>query len=206
MKEEEEGGIDRRQFLDWSWKVLGIALVVEAGWTTYDILAPRQAGTFGGIVDAGPVNQFPEGTVRYYLDGRFYVTSYQGSLLALYQKCPHLGCRVPFCSSSKRFECPCHGSVFNIKGEYIKGPAPRGMDRFPVEVAKNQVLVDTGTVVEGPGRGLLTGPSEPAGPSCLEGTGETATATPGTSMEPTPGMSAEASPAMSMGPSPETSP
>lgn len=171
---EHDAEIDRRRLLNWTWKVLGLGLAVEAGWTTYDILAPRPSGAFGGVVDAGPVSSFPDGTVQYFLDGRFYVTSYQGNLLALYQKCPHLGCRVPFCSTSERFECPCHGSVFNIRGEYIQGPAPRGMDRFPIRMEGDSVVVDTATVDEGPAKGVLSGPGEPAGPSCLGETEGTA--------------------------------
>ncbi len=164
----EQTEIDRRRFLDIGWKVLGVGLVVEAGWTTYDILNPSKAGGFGGMVDAGPVTDYlEENTVQYFLNGRFYVTSYQGGLRALYQKCPHLGCRVPFCETSDRFECPCHGSVYNVLGEYIAGPAPRGLDRFPIEIRDGHVWVDTSTVVEGPARGILTGPSEAAGPSCL---------------------------------------
>lgn len=172
--DEREGGVGRRRFLNWAWKVLGAGLVVEAGWTTYDILVPRPTGAFGGVVDAGRPGAFPEGTIRYFLGGRFFITSTEGSLVALYQKCPHLGCRVPFCDSSGRFECPCHGSKFNLKGEYLAGPTPRGMDRFPVRVEGDQVLVDTGTVIEGPARGILTMPSVPAGPSCLGESGETA--------------------------------
>jgi cytochrome b6-f complex iron-sulfur subunit len=168
-------GVDRRQFLSWTWKALGAALVVEAGWTSYDLLNPNASGAFGGVVDAGPVTDYAEeGTVSYFLDGRFYVTQFKGGLRALYQKCPHLGCRVPFCDSSERFECPCHGSVYNIIGEYLAGPAPRGMDRFPIHIREGRVLVDTSTVVPGPDRGVLTGPSTPAGASCM---GETSPAT-----------------------------
>ena len=54
--------------------------------------------------------------------------------VALYQKCVHLGCRVPWCETSQWFECPCHGSKYNRVGEKQGGPAPAGMDRFPLEV------------------------------------------------------------------------
>jgi Ferredoxin subunits of nitrite reductase and ring-hydroxylating dioxygenases len=174
---QEPGGIgdaiERRKFLEGSWKVLGAALVVEAGWTSYDLLNPKSGGGFGSEVDAGPVEDFmKEGAVKYFLDGRFYVTQHAGGLRALYQKCPHLGCRVPFCESSERFECPCHGSVYNVIGEYVKGPTPRGMDRFPIRIENGRVLVDTSQIVEGPARGILTGPTEAAGPSCVaESTG-----------------------------------
>jgi cytochrome b6-f complex iron-sulfur subunit len=162
----------RRKFLGFSWKLLGIGLAAEAAWTSYDILAPQHSGAFGGLVDAGAVTDFKPGAPpKYYLDGRFYLSRYRSGssdvLVALYQKCPHLGCRVPFCDSSKQFECPCHGSVFNAAGEYIKGPAPRGMDQFKVTQQNGHVMVDTGSVVEGPARGILNGPAQPAGPSCV---------------------------------------
>jgi cytochrome b6-f complex iron-sulfur subunit len=170
--------VDRREFLNWSWRVLGVALVVEAGWTSCDLLNPRPTGGFGGLVDAGSVDDYlSEGAVQYFLDGRFYVTQYQGGLRALFQKCPHLGCQVPFCSRSQRFECPCHGSVYNIIGEYIQGPAPRGMDRFPIRISGGRVLVDTSSVVEGPPRGIMKGPSQAAGASCLAGAWEPTSST-----------------------------
>ena len=37
--------------------------------------------------------------------------------------CSHLGCSVAFNSGALRFECPCHGSQFNIEGNVIHGPA-----------------------------------------------------------------------------------
>jgi cytochrome b6-f complex iron-sulfur subunit len=67
-------------------------------------------------------------------------------LLALYRKCPHLGCQVPgLCDELKRFTCRCHGSTYNILGEKLKvGPAQRGMDRFAVEIdASGVVVIDT---------------------------------------------------------------
>ena len=100
------------------------------------------------------------------------MTQYQGGLRALYQKCPHLGCRVPFCQSSGRFECPCHGSVYNLIGEYVSGPAPRGMDRFEISISGDgRVQVDTANVVEGPPQGVLSGPTTANGPSCNAGGG-----------------------------------
>jgi cytochrome b6-f complex iron-sulfur subunit len=160
-------GIARRRFLSTAWKVLGLGLLVEAGWTSYDILNPKPSGAFGGVLDAGSVADYKEGAVKYFLDGRFYVTSSSGNVVALYQKCPHLGCRVPFCDSSGRFECPCHGSKYNLRGEYIEGPAPRGMDRFLIKVEGDHVLVDTGSVVEGPPRGVSSVSSTAKGPSCV---------------------------------------
>ena len=49
-------------------------------------------------------------------------TSTDTYFFALSQRCPHLGCRVPFCESSGRFECPCHGSIFDLGGRVHQGP------------------------------------------------------------------------------------
>jgi quinol---cytochrome c reductase iron-sulfur subunit, bacillus type len=45
--------------------------------------------------------------------------------------CPHLGCRFEWKSEDRRFICPCHGSQFGVQGEYLAGPAPRGLDPLP---------------------------------------------------------------------------
>lgn len=88
-------------------------------------------------------------------------------LMAMWQKCVHLGCRVPECASSQGFECPCHGSKYNNHGEYEGGPAPRNLDRFAVELDDaGNLVIDTGTVLETPRASVKT-IAYPQGPSCL---------------------------------------
>jgi len=147
-------------------KGLGAIVAAELAWGSWDMLKPANAGAFGGEIRVGDPTDFPEGSVRYFPQGKLYIASFDGKLSALFQKCPHLGCKVPFCETSGQFECPCHGSVYNIKGEYLDGPAPRGMDRFPIRIENDQVIVDTGTLVEGPRQDTLTGPGLSGGPSC----------------------------------------
>jgi cytochrome b6-f complex iron-sulfur subunit len=94
------------------------------------------------------------------------LTGMESGFVALYQKCVHLGCRVPWCKSSQWFECPCHGSKYNRVGEKKGGPAPRGLDRFPVAVSGGQVEVDTGGLSIGPPIGTNTTGQEAEGPHC----------------------------------------
>ncbi len=75
-----------------------------------------------------------------------------GQLLALWRKCPHLGCQVPpLCDELKRFTCLCHGSTYNVIGEKLKeGPAPRGMDRFAVSIDdEGVVIIDSSQITAG---------------------------------------------------------
>jgi len=79
------------------------------------------------------------------------------SVLALWRKCPHLGCQVPqLCGESQWFECLCHGSKYTVLGEKRDGPAPRGMDRFEVLVEDGVYVADTREVVGGPPPGTIT--------------------------------------------------
>lgn len=88
-------------------------------------------------------------------------------VMALWQKCVHLGCRVPTCIPSQGFECPCHGSKYNIHGEYEAGPAPRNLDRFAVDVNDaGDLVILTGEVVETP-RAKNKTADYPQGPFCV---------------------------------------
>jgi cytochrome b6-f complex iron-sulfur subunit len=79
------------------------------------------------------------------------------SVIALWRKCPHLGCQVPqVCEASQWFECLCHGSKYTVLGEKRDGPAPRGMDRFAVTVQDGAYVVITSEVISGPPVGTAT--------------------------------------------------
>jgi cytochrome b6-f complex iron-sulfur subunit len=79
------------------------------------------------------------------------------SVIALYRKCPHLGCQIPqLCNQSEWFECLCHGSKYTVLGEKRDGPAPRGMDSFNVVIENGVYVVDTSEIVTGPPIGTDT--------------------------------------------------
>lgn len=165
--------LKRRDFLANTWKT-GIGLVGVAGaWTTWDLLQPLPTTGFGGKIKSIPEDAVPDTGVVEIPAARAYLVKVEGEIHALSWKCTHLGCRVPFCVSANEFECPCHGSVFNRLGEYRAGPAPRGMDRYPVESDENGfVIIDTSTKEDGPPPGAETIDEPKAGPSCTtEGAG-----------------------------------
>ena len=65
-----------------------------------------------------------------YSDGSYDVVNM--TFVILSPICPHLGCRPIWSADANRFQCPCHGSQFNIDGAHLAGPAPRGMDPLPL--------------------------------------------------------------------------
>jgi cytochrome b6-f complex iron-sulfur subunit len=139
----------RRDFLNIAWVATGALAVAGAGAMTLSFLAPRVVeGKFGGVFTVGPVADFPPGSVTPVNEGRFYLVRLaDGGFLALYRKCTHLGCAVPWEPAQGKFVCPCHASAFEVDGEVLNAPAPRSLDRFPVTITDGIVTVDTGEVI-----------------------------------------------------------
>jgi cytochrome b6-f complex iron-sulfur subunit len=184
--------VSRREFFRRSLLASLGLFTAEFGLASLGFIWPNLRGGFGSVIDLGlspddVKSQIQSDRLPFYFGaGRFYLINYDGAeetdvyeglvgegIMALYQKCVHLGCRVPFCQQSQWFECPCHGSKYNRAGEYRDGPAPRGMDRFAVTVRNGTVQVDTSAVVLGPPRGTETiGQGDPEGPFCVTIGGE----------------------------------
>lgn len=158
--------LERRSFLGRLWAG-GLSLVAAAGaWTSWDLLQPLPTVGFGGRVRAVPPEAVPESGVIEVPAARAFLTRVDGEVVALSEKCTHLGCHTPFCESSGRFECPCHGSVFSRGGDYLTGPAPRGMDRYPVDLEEGLLYIDTGNRIDGSAPGVLTVDEPARGPAC----------------------------------------
>ena len=138
--------IDRRQFVSVAWGLTALALLGQAGVSLLRFFQPRlKVGEFGGLVNAGRVEEFPPGSVRHIQAGKFYIAHVEGDgLLAMWQRCTHLGCTVPWREEEDQFHCPCHSSLFNLPGDVTGGPAPRALDLFPVEIVDDEVIVNTG--------------------------------------------------------------
>ena len=187
----EEAGVTRRQFFNRALSGLFGSFLALMGVASLAFLWPRLSGGFGARVDAGPVDDIraqltqPDGSIAPLAipQARAYVVPITteelgGSqfeqpglvadgLMAMWWRCVHLGCRAPWCSPSAGFECPCHGSKYNLFGEYQAGPAPRNLDRFAVEVTSDgRLIIDTGTIVQTP-RAPRDSVPYPRGPSCI---------------------------------------
>jgi cytochrome b6-f complex iron-sulfur subunit len=189
--DEDVLSVTRRQFFNRGIVAMFGLGIAGFGTAAIGFLWPTLSGGFGSKIRAGKLDDILGG-IRdtkapfYVPEGRFYLNPYpkdalgkakkvyagavltgmEAGVVALYQKCVHLGCRVPWCSASQWFECPCHGSKYNRVGEKTGGPAPRGLDRFGVSVEGGVVFVDTKQIVQGPPIGVSTTGQQAEGPHC----------------------------------------
>lgn len=123
----------RREFLYYIWGASMVLFIGEAAAGLIWFMLPRfKEGEFGGIFQFDPAKVPTAGTAPFSVpEGRFHVSHLEdNSLVILYQVCTHLGCLPKWVDTNHRFECPCHGSKFELSGKYIEGPAPRSLDRF----------------------------------------------------------------------------
>ena len=141
-------GLTRTQFLGFAWTSSLALLTAQTAIGLLNFLKPVSGSGFGGLVYAGKIEEFAINSVNRVLAGRFFLTRTPEGVIALWQKCTHLGCAVPWVEEEGRFHCPCHGSLFNQVGEVIGGPAPRPLDTFPITIKSGEVWVDTGKPVE----------------------------------------------------------
>jgi cytochrome b6-f complex iron-sulfur subunit len=200
MRQHQVEGLSRRQLLRGSLGA-GIGLwLLEVTAGTIGFIWPNLRGGFGGTIELGTIEDikaqnssipFDEGFPAYFSEARAFIIlidpsrqqfipgndpSGDGTALnvrALYQRCPHLGCKPNPCLRNFWLECPCHGSRYDRLGVKAAGsqygPAPRGMDRFGVSVSSDGVLtVDTGKLTLGPlpvalGQPGLIPPKSPTG-------------------------------------------
>jgi nitrite reductase/ring-hydroxylating ferredoxin subunit len=172
------GELSRRRFLR---RMLGAGiglLLLEFGAGTLSFLWPQireglgakfRVGTIDTVLAAEP--RFANGWPYAYGPARVFLVNVPAAkelamgnqvnlpnpaaadLLALWRKCPHLGCLVPApCESVTRYQCRCHQSTYNILGEKMfKGPAERGLDRFAVLIEDDgTIVIDTAQYTQGP--------------------------------------------------------
>ena len=182
LRTDQVKGVSRRQMLRYSIGGAMALWLLEITAGTVGFIWPNLSGGFGGRVRIGTLEDVKlqnsslpigEGFPAYVAEARAFIvlmdpgrqqfvpgedTSGDGSALnvrALYQRCPHLGCKPNACIRNFWLECPCHGSRYDRLG--IKaagtqfGPAARGMDRFAVSVSnEGSLTIDTGTITLGP--------------------------------------------------------
>lgn len=181
LRAQQVEGLSRRSLLRaaigtgiglWAVEVLGGTL--GFAWSAVAGTSPTvRVGTFADLEAVNPNLPLRDGFPAYVAAARAFVVLVDPSrggwtagtdptgdgvalnVRALSQRCPHLGCRPNPCIEDYWFHCPCHQSRYDRLGikaaGELFGPAPRGMDRYAIDVGADGVLtIVTSRITLGP--------------------------------------------------------
>ncbi len=135
-------------------KFLSLVAIAAGGVMTAAIVVPvigfAVADTIGDEkwrwVDVGEFGTFEEGTTQSIAvtgpapesDRRVFVRNRDGELIAMWNRCAHLGCPVKYSPGSDGYVCPCHGGAYDSRGKVTAGPPPRPLDRMDIKIVNAQ--------------------------------------------------------------------
>jgi len=124
------------------WAAIGTSLMGMV-----KLLMPAVMPEASTRVKLGHPDELPAGSTKVFPENNLFVFSDPDGIYGISAICPHLGCIVSQLPEGE-FDCPCHGSKFNSRGEVFTGPSPRGLDWIEVQQAPNGVLfADTASTV-----------------------------------------------------------
>lgn len=158
----EEGGDhtpigSRRRFFSWVTKIaaglVGFGLAIPlAGY----VISPALRRRAQSWVEVGRLDTLPEGEPAQldyvtiardgYMEAKtqkavWAVKQPDGSVTVFAPLCTHLGCGYHWDTTDRQFKCPCHGSIYDVTGAVLAGPAPRALDRLPTKIEAGRLLV-----------------------------------------------------------------
>lgn len=107
-----------------------------------------------GWLEIGSIDDFNEVPKRVDYGGEpVYLYFLKGKLVAFSAVCPHMRCMVTWNPAGKpnprtgtlTYDCPCHGSSFDLAGRRLFGPTPRGLYAQKLKVEGGKVWLGGGT-------------------------------------------------------------
>jgi len=147
----------RRRFFQWitgaAAGLIGLSLAVPlVGY----VISPALKRRIQSWVDVAAFDELPVGKPKQvdyvatvqdgYLETKtqkavWVVKQADGQVTVFSPLCTHLGCGYRWDESEQKFRCPCHGSVFDMSGSVVAGPAPRPLDALPSKMENGRLLV-----------------------------------------------------------------
>ena len=153
-EEVKSGPENRRSFLSRSIYMLSSLIAGAFVWSVRDYLLGTPTAVDSGWADAGEIADLPKDSpqqisfTRNRVDGwkvrsekstAWVIVHRSGDVTAFSPLCTHLGCAYQWQSDKRKFNCPCHGSVFSESGDVVAGPAGRPLDRYPIKLEGNRL-------------------------------------------------------------------
>ena len=132
------GSITRNAFLKLGLLISGAA----SSWGIFRFLsyeAPEESVLDFVILNA-PIT-YPLGTMIFIREVKAWLMHNPDGFYAVSATCTHLGCSVNM--GEGQFNCPCHGSQFDLSGSVLQGPASTSLPGFEVSLTEDgRIMID----------------------------------------------------------------
>lgn len=95
-------------------------------------------------VNAGPIEDYNLLDMVLFEEGEVFLTRLPDRFLGINQRSTHMRCKVSWDAVSRQFNSPCDGSLFDDRGEVVRGPAPRPLGTHPITVENGELIIEVG--------------------------------------------------------------
>jgi len=130
--------LPRRAFLKLSLTASGLLM----SWGIFRFLSYQQQSENPVRLTLQEPMAYPPDSVTPVPQLKAWILRDEAGLYALSALCTHLGCTVGETETS--FECPCHGSRFNLHGATLQGPASKPLEHLDLSLSTdNKVVLDS---------------------------------------------------------------
>ena len=95
-------------------------------------------------INVGKMEDIPQNgakIIKFNKKAVILVRNEHNQIRALSAVCTHLGCIVEYKPDQRNFKCNCHGSVFDLSGKNIAGPAPAPLQPYRVELKQDDIII-----------------------------------------------------------------
>jgi len=129
---------NRRSFLD---ALLAVGFVSTAAAMAYPVarylVPPRSGDPETATAVAGKASELKPNSGKIFKFGNkpgIVVRTAEGEIRAFSAVCSHLDCTVQFKADTSQLWCACHNGTYDLGGNVVSGPPPRGLEAFVVNV------------------------------------------------------------------------
>ncbi|UCG78739.1 MAG: ubiquinol-cytochrome c reductase iron-sulfur subunit [Nitrospirota bacterium] len=135
--------MERRNFLRSFLTFLGSLTLVSFVYPAARFLYPTKQNDLADKVVLHKKDVAPGSSLNITLDNKPVIVVHRRNqgFIALSRVCTHLGCLVRYDRGEDRIICPCHAAQFNLEGNVISGPAPRPLERIPLQVKSEKIYI-----------------------------------------------------------------
>ena len=141
----EERDPGRRGFLH---AILGGGTLALLGATVYPVLRfvlpPKVSEAVTSSVVAGQVGELAAGAGKIFKFGNrpgLLIMTPSGEYRAFSAACTHLECTVQYRGDLKQIWCACHNGFFDLNGQVVAGPPPKGLEAYKVDLRGTEIVV-----------------------------------------------------------------